>query len=195
MTGGWRSEVGRKAFHFLCLLYLGFFHWRGRTEALVVLAAWMGVIATVEAVRLTRPEVNAFLLKTFKGIHRPQEEKKVSAIIWTSSGCWLTFLVFGSEPKVVDAAVMCLAFGDAAAALVGKTLGRTHFEFRGKRKSLEGSLACFAACAGSVLACGFGPGWAAAAAAAATALELSAPPPDDNFWMPLAAAAVLTLKS
>lgn len=193
MSSGWRSEVGRKAFHFLCLLYLGYFHWRGRTETLVVLAAWMCVIGAVEALRLTRPEVNAFLLKTFKGIHRPEEEKKVSAIIWTSSGCWVTFLAFGSAPRVVDAAILCLAFGDAAAALVGKTLGRTYFEFRGKRKSLEGSLACLAACAASVLACGFSPAAALAAGAAATVLELAAPPPDDNFWIPLGAAVVLTV--
>ena len=195
MSGGWRSEVGRKAFHFLCLLYLGYFHWRGRGEVLAVLAGWMAVIVAVETLRLTRPEVNAYLLKTFQGIHRPHEEKKISAIIWTSLGCWATFLLFGTEPRVVDAAVLCLAFGDAAAALVGKSVGRTFFEFRGKRKSLEGSLACFAACAASVLACGFGLWPAVAAAAAATALELAAPPPDDNFWIPLAAAGVLTLKS
>ncbi|TBR25053.1 hypothetical protein EPO15_02830 [bacterium] len=193
MSGGWRSEVGRKAFHFLCLLYLGYFHWRGRSETLSVLAVWMAVIVAVETLRLSRPEVNAFLLKTFQGIHRPHEEKRISAIIWTSSGCWLTFLLFGAEPRLVDAGVLCLAFGDASAALAGKTFGRRVFEFRGKRKSLEGSLACFAACAASVLACGFGPGAAAAAAAAATALELAAPPPDDNFWLPLAAAAVLSL--
>jgi dolichol kinase len=193
MSGGWRSEVGRKAFHFLCLIYLAFFHWRGRSETLAVLGVWMGVIVAVETLRLSRPEVNAFLLKTFQGIHRPHEERKVSAIIWTSTGCWLTFLLFGGHPRVVDAAVLCLAFGDAAAALVGKSVGRTRFEFRGKTKSLEGSLACFAACAASVLACGFGVGAAAAAGAAATALELAAPPPDDNFWIPLAAAAVLAL--
>lgn len=192
---GWRSEVGRKAFHFLCLVYLAYFRWRGPSETLAVLAAWMAVIVAVEALRLSRPEVNAFLLKTFRGIHRSHEEKKVSAIIWTSSGCWLTFCLFGSDEGVVTAAVLCLAFGDAAAALVGKSFGLTHFEFRGKRKTLEGSLACFAACAAGVLACGFPPTAAVAAAAAATALELAAPPPDDNFWIPLAAAGVLTLKS
>ena len=193
MSGGWRSELGRKAFHFLCLVYLGFFHWRGRSETLAVLAAWMAVIVVVEALRLSRPEVNAFLLRTFQGIHRPHEEKRVSAIIWTSLGCWTTFLLFGADVRAVDAAVLCLAFGDASAALVGKSLGRRVFEFRGKRKSVEGSLACFAASAACVLAAGFSPGRAAAAAAAVTALELAAPPPDDNFWLPLAAAAVLSV--
>lgn len=188
---GWRTEAGRKAFHFLCLLYLGYFHWRGRAETLVVLGLWMAVIVAVETLRLRRPEVNAFLLKTFQGIHRPHEEKRISAIIWTSLGCWLAFLLFGADLRLVDAAVLCLAFGDSAAALAGKTLGRRVFEVRGKRKSAEGSLACFAACAACVWALGYGPGPAAAAAAAATALELWAPPPDDNLWLPLAAGGVL----
>ena len=193
MSAGWRMEAGRKAFHFLCLLYLGAYHALGRAGVLPVLGAWMAVIVAVESLRLRNPAVNAYLLSTFRGIHRPAEEKKVSAIIWTSTGCWLTFLLFGSDPRRVDAGVLCLAFGDAAAALVGKTLGRRIFEFRGKRKSFEGSAACFAACAVCVLAVGYGPGGALAAALAATALELAAPPPDDNFWLPLAAAAVLTV--
>lgn len=189
----WRAEVGRKAFHFLCLVYLAAFHLRGRSETLVLLGVWMGVIVAVETLRLRRPEVNAFLLRTFQGIHRPHEAERVSAIIWTSLGCWLTFWLFGDRPRLVDAGVLCLAFGDAAAALVGKALGRSRFEFRGRTKSLEGTLACFAASAACVLALGFPPAAAAAAAAAATALELTAPPPDDNFWLPLAAASVLTL--
>lgn len=189
----WQAELGRKAFHFLCLAYLACFHWLGRPRTLVLLGAWMGVIVVVETLRLRRPEVNAFLLRTFRGIHRPHEAEKVSAIIWTSLGCWLTFLLFGDRPRLVDAGVLCLAFGDAAAALLGKAIGRRRFEFRGRTKSVEGSLACFAASAACVLALGFPPAAAAAAAAAATALELTAPPPDDNFWLPLAAAGVLTL--
>ncbi|MBI5597569.1 MAG: hypothetical protein HY928_15875 [Elusimicrobia bacterium] len=193
MSGSMSQELARKAFHFLCLVYLAFYHWQGRGRVLAALGAWVAVVAAVEAVRLSRPGVNAFLLRSFGGIHRKEEEGKVSGIVWTSAGCWLTFACFGARPQTVDGALLMLAFGDAAAALVGKSLGRHVFEFRGKRKSLEGSAACLAACAACALAAGFPPGAALASGLAATAVELAAPWPDDNFWLPLAAAAVLSV--
>ena len=185
-------ELGRKLFHFLCLVYLTAFHLWGRSTTLKAVGAWFCVVVAVEALRLTVPKVNAFLLTSFRGIHRPAEEHRPSGIVWTSAGCWLTMAVFGAEPRLVDGGIVFLAFGDAAAALVGKAAGRHPFTFRGRRKSLEGSLACFAACAASGAALGFGR-VSLAAAAAATAVELAAPPPDDNFWLPLVSALVLSL--
>ena len=184
------QEFGRKAFHFLCLVYLAFFHWQGRGRALAALGAWLLVVAAVEALRLSRPRLNEFLLRTFRGIHRKEEERKVSGIVWTSAGCWLTFAFF--EGRAVDGALFMLAFGDAAAALVGKSLGRRSFEFRGKRKTLEGSAACLTVCTACALAAGFQAGPALAAGLAATLVELAAPWPDDNFWLPLVSALILS---
>lgn len=193
MSSSLAQELGRKAFHFLCLVYLAFFHTQGSRVTLAVLGCWIGLVILVESVRLSRPEVNAYLLRVFRGIHRAEEERKMSGIVWTSLGCWLTILAFGTEPRLVDGGVLMLAFGDAAAALVGKTLGRRHFEFRGKKKSLEGSLACLGACLGAGAWLGFPPLALISAAAAATVVELAAPPPDDNFWLPLVSAFVLSL--
>ncbi|MBI3299376.1 MAG: hypothetical protein HYZ75_14510 [Elusimicrobia bacterium] len=193
MNADIRRELGRKAFHLLCLSYLAFFHWQGRAASLRWLAGWIAFVAAVEALRLTRPAVNAFLMRSLGGIHRPEEERRMSGMVWTALGCWLTILAFGDRPRLVSAGILCLAFGDAAAALTGKTLGRHAVTFRGKRKSAEGTLACLAVCAASALAAGFPPGAAAAAAAAAAAVEFAAPLPDDNLWLPLASAFVLSL--
>lgn len=191
MSSSMAQELGRKAFHFLCLVYLAFYHWQGRGRVLAALGAWILVVAAVEALRLSRPGFNAFLLESFRGIHRKEEEAKVSGIVWTSAGCWLTFALFGARAQAVDGAILMLAFGDAAAALIGKSLGRRAFEFRGKRKTIEGSAACMAACTACALAVGFPAGPALAAGLAATLVELAAPWPDDNFWLPLVSALIL----
>lgn len=193
MSGGFARELGRKAFHFLCLVYLAFFHWQGTNATLAVLGCWIGLVVIVERLRLSRPEVNAYLLGLFRGIHRADEERKMSGIVWTSLGCWLTILAFGAAPRLVDGGLLMLAFGDAAAALVGKSLGRRRFVFRGKQKSLEGSLACLGACLAVGVWLGFPPLPVICAAVAAAAVELAAPPPDDNFWLPLVSACVLSL--
>jgi dolichol kinase len=59
-------------------------------------------------------------------------------------GTLLSMLLF--PPAVAAAAIYALAFGDSAASLVGKFLGRLRPAFL-MGKSLEGSLACFAASA------------------------------------------------
>ncbi|MDE2290522.1 MAG: hypothetical protein KGL53_00460 [Elusimicrobia bacterium] len=193
MSGGLGRELGRKAFHMLSLVYLGFYLRFGRGRALEALAAWALVVWAVERTRLSRPELNASLLRLFRGIHRPEEAQRISGILWTTLGCWLTIAALGAGPRYVEAALLMQAFGDATAALAGKAFGRRVFRFRGKTKSLEGTLACLAVCLACARGAGFAWGPALAAASAASAVELAAPPPDDNLWLPLTASLVLAL--
>jgi dolichol kinase len=92
---------------------------------------------------------------------------------------------------MVFASFLYFAFGDSAAALVGKIIGR-HKTFPGK--SLEGSLACFAVC---FIAGLFIFNWQFALAGATIAAIVEAIPwkISDNFWMQIINAGVLTLLS
>ena len=92
----------------------------------------------------------------------------------------------------VLASFLYLAFGDAVAALAGKAWGK-HKIYAGK--SLEGSLACFIVCfiAGLFLL----PTWqfAFAGALIAAFIETIPWPLNDNFWMQILNAGILTFLS
>jgi phytol kinase len=54
-------------------------------------------------------------------------------------------LVFSSQPYILAAGIIPLAYGDAAASLVGQKYGRHTYSISGK-KSIEGSIAMFTVC-------------------------------------------------
>ena len=102
-----------------------------------------------------------------------------------------TYLLFSAllcvaflEPVVAFFALSFLAVGDTFAAMVGMNFGKR--KFKNSKKTLEGSLACFAACFIFVLAFGLHPRFylhpvvAFTGALAATLAEISRLPVDDN---------------
>lgn len=184
-----KAELARKFFHLSSLLYLLGYRWLGRETVLPLLGAWIAAEGCLEAYRLRSPAFNRRLIRLFGGIHRGHEETRVSGVFWTALGCWCVIAAFGARPETATAAILNLVFGDMAAALAGKTVGRVRLPVPGRTKTLEGSLACLTVCVACGLAAGLPHAAAWAGALAATALELAAPPPDDNLWMPLASAA------
>ncbi|MFH1725040.1 MAG: hypothetical protein ABII00_10525 [Elusimicrobiota bacterium] len=193
LSPGYRLEIQRKAFHCLSLMYLLAYLLLGLRVTLWAVGAWALLEGSLEVLRLRRPAFNARLMRFFRGIHRADEDRRVSGVFWTTLGCWFTMLAFGSRPTVVAAAILYLAFGDGAAALVGRAIGRVQIGLFGRRKSLEGSLACLAVCLAAGWAVGIrGPGlWAGAVVA--TLVEYLPMPLDDNLWLPVLSAGVLTL--
>ncbi|MBI4377438.1 MAG: hypothetical protein HY549_13445 [Elusimicrobia bacterium] len=185
------SEVRRKAFHMLSLAFLAAYHWIGYPRVLVPAAGWMLLVCIVEAARLKRPDLNRRLMAPFDAIPRAEEARRVSGIFHTSAGCLLVMLFFGDRPALVSAAILCLALGDAAAALAGRLWGR--HKIMAGRKSLEGSAACWTVSLFCALWTGFPAGPCAAAATAATLIELlpNNEWSNDNLWMPVAFAAAL----
>ena len=185
------GELARKSFHLLTLGYLGAYLLLGWKASSWALGAWLAVVAAFEHVRLGRPELNRRLFSLFGPLARPGEDRRLSGIYYTSMGCWLAVLLFGRRPQAVEAGVLFLTFGDAAAALVGRTWGRHVFKTGGGAKSLEGSAACLAVCLALALALRLRPAAALIAALAGTVLELGVLPPNDNLWLPLGSAAVV----
>jgi phytol kinase len=101
------------------------------------------------------------------------------------------------HPTAYIAAILTLALGDAAAALVGRSCGRHPYTIGRARKSLEGSCAFFAvAVVVAAIAGAFVPGALGVAAVAAFALattlaEALAGDGLDNAAIPLAGLLAL----
>jgi len=190
MAGIPKDELKRKAFHLLSLIYVFGYWYLDKTIVIWGLAAAIAVVGLLELLRFNVPKFNDFFCNNFKGFYRPDEAKKVSGLLGTLSGALIAILLF-SNKYMVFASFLYLSFGDSSAALVGKTIGK-HKTFFGK--SLEGSLACFIAC----LICGlfiFNWKFALLGAVIATAVEALPWKINDNFWMQIINAAVLTFFS
>jgi phytol kinase len=112
-------------------------------------------------------------------------------------GVALAFLLAHDNFAAYGVAILTLALGDAAAALVGRRFGRHPYAVGHARKSLEGSAAFFAVAA---LVCALIPGAVSVAAVAAFALvttlaEALAGDGFDNAAIPLAGLLALRLFS
>lgn len=188
-----RREFGRKAFHMLSLVYLGAFQLLGWPRAGWALAAWLAVVLLIETLRLKVPALERALHAFFHGMIRDTERRHFSGIFHTTAGCLAAMLIARGEPMIVGAAILQLALGDAASALVGKAFGRVRLF--GGAKSLEGSLAGLAVGFAAALAYGLPSGAAFAAALAGALAELlpTTPWSNDNFLIPVASATVLCL--
>lgn len=192
MTGDLGRELVRKSFHMLSLAYLGAYWLIGWPRVLPWLALWYAVVAAVETARLYHKPFNELLMSPFLKFHRPEERDDYSGIFHTTGGALLAVAAFGAEARVVSAAICCLALGDAAAAVVGKSVGGPRL--LGK-KSWAGSSACLVACLAVGRFWGFGWGASLLAALAATAIELRPTTRwfNDNLWMPPATAVLYRL--
>jgi dolichol kinase len=141
-----------------------------------------------EYIRSKNEKFNVFILKILGGVHRKSEEHKISGLPWTLAGAFLTIFLFENKTFVL-ASFLYLAFGDAVAALFGKAFGK-HKIYAGK--SLEGSTACFIAC--FIVGLFILPSWqfALAGAVCAAFIETVPWPLNDNFWMQILNAGILT---
>ncbi len=148
------------------------------------------ILGGVEFIRLRRPEINAWFLMRFKGIHRESEITAPSGIFWTLLGCWVTILVFTNK-KIVLPALGFLVFGDAAAALVGRSLGKNRWP-KNPKKTYEGSLAFAMVSAGWAL---LFVRWPVALLGALSGawIEARSLPWNDNFWLPVMSALFLSV--
>jgi dolichol kinase len=113
-------------------------------------------------------------------------------------------LFFSAKPYIIAAGILPMAYGDAAASLVGQKLGRHKYNIFGA-KSFEGSMAMFATCVSGLLACLLFFSYlypisifnfalaSLGVAVVATACEGLTPRGFDNLTVPLCSAAVFLL--
>jgi dolichol kinase len=159
------------------------------------LMAW-----TAELSRRRSPRVNAMLMRALGPIAHPHEHRRVNSATWYTTALAVLSIMETRVPAAIGLAV--LAFGDPAAALVGRRFGRVSIRHG---RTLEGTLAFLLAgglaalFAVQVFAPGLAPGvmlsLAAAGAIAGALAELFSLRIDDNLSIPLVAAGAVMLAS
>jgi len=184
------TELKRKLFHNLSVVYMLLYALLPRAFVLWFLFVVLAALSGVEFLRLRRPELNAKLLQTFGGIHRQSEITGPSGIFWTLLGCWLTMVFFTSK-RIVLPALGFMAFGDALAAIAGRKWGRRPWKAN-SAKTYEGSLACLGVCIAWAM---LFVRWPVAISAAIIAawIESRPLPYNDNLWVPVVSGMSLSV--
>jgi dolichol kinase len=185
-----RHELGRKALHLTTtivpLAYAG-----GLPQPVVVVAlATLVVIAiVVEVARHGSPRWRQRFERLVGPLLRGPEHAGIAGATWLLGG-FLLVAALAPRPAAI-AAMWAVAAGDAAASIVGRSVGRIRL---GSRKTLEGLVAGFAVTAAGT-ACLTGLSWPAAilTGAVAAAAELPERPGDDNVRVAIATALVVVL--
>ena len=155
--------------------------------AAVVLAAATFVALTVELTRRVSPAV-ARSFGRLAPMLKDGEGRRLTGATTLSIGFTATAVVFSGTPAL--AGILFAGLGDPLAAVVGRPWGRLRYP---GGKSVIGSATFLAVTVAVGLALGLPPGAALVAALALTAVEALSLPVDDNVYLPVLGAAVVTL--
>jgi dolichol kinase len=186
-----RSEIVRKLIHFLIALSPSM---AAVNRPLTVLFLVAGTLAYtgMETLRLLGVKVPLISSLTCMASRSRDQGHFVMGPVTLGLGALLALLLYPSPAASI--AIYALAFGDGFASLVGKFFGRLRPAFL-CGKSVEGSLACFAA----VFIAGYGVSGNSglALAAALTAMTVEALPLEDydNLALPVMVGLVVQLMS
>ncbi len=190
-----RRELARKAIH-LASAAVPTAYAAGAPRAAVIgaLAVAGTTAAGLEIARARSPRVRAAFTRVVGRLLRTHEHGRWSGATWMCAAYLLSALLF-PRPDAV-AAMLAVAFGDAAAAIVGRLAARLRpaplrpAPAPPGAKTAAGSIACAAATAlGALLIARTGPAPAAACGIAAALAERPRWPLDDNIRVALAAGA------
>ncbi len=188
-----RLELRRKVFHLLILLYLAAYWLIGEPTIRPVMAVWTALVVVVEIARLKTDLVRNLIQWLFGPIIREKESGRFTGAFYSSLGILASVYLYRGRPAAITAALLYLAFADSSSALVGRIWGSRFYNLRGEQRSLEGTLAGFAA----AMICGLGVGLdlprALLGALVFSAVDAAPIPPDDNFWIPVLCGGALAL--
>ena len=187
------TPIARRVFHLTagCIFPVSayIFHQSELVMAAIILFA---VVMIVEALRLLVPSSNRPFMRSVEVLLKVDEVSRPTGATYVVVGTLVAVLLF--DIRVAALALLFLAFGDPAAALVGRRFGRTKIW----SKSLEGTLAFFitSVVVGAVVVAvgGFDPLWVMPIGAAVAAIvELFPLSVDDNLTIPIVSGGAMTL--
>jgi glycerol-3-phosphate acyltransferase PlsY len=104
------------------------------------LAAATVAFLCLEAARLRIPRFKQYFANWFTPLLRKEEENKLTGSSYFLIGSMITAILFPRDIALL--AILFLSFGDPAASVAGAWKGHTRLW----DKTLEGDIACFAAC-------------------------------------------------
>jgi len=186
-----RWELARKALHLLWAIVPVTYRFGATRSVLVTGLAIAAVIALgVEIGRSRSMAFDAVFQRSTGALLRHHERSRWSGATWLLLSFLVCVLLF-DRPTAIGA-MWAVAAGDAAAAIVGRTLGRHHLG--SSAKTIEGSIACAIVTAVGAFTIAQLPLIPSIGAGLAAALaEWPAGPLDDNMRIGLAVGGGILL--
>lgn len=187
------SEIKRKFFHLIALIYVLGVIMLPRDRYLLLLSSALLIELALEVSRLRIPSFREWFMRGFGRLLRPEESNQLTGVFWMLLGVLVTVAISRSIPLTV-CALLYLILGDGVASLVGMRLRGPHWP--GSKKTLSGSLACLIVClvVGTII---LRPdyGWMGVimGAVVATLVERGFIPINDNFSIPTISALTFLL--
>lgn len=195
----YKAEVLRKAIHLLALVLPLAMVLLGKTVALYLLVPITALALSADVLRVRSVWFAQFVARIFGFLMRSEEQPPVGGSIKLTGATWVvlsaTLLTVVFPVRIAAPAFAMFMLSDAAAALVGRRYGRTHWGQ--SPRTLEGSLAFLLmglgvmALVAPYAAIVFWTG--AVSVVVATLAEVPTGPFNDNLRVPMVAAAVLFL--
>lgn len=153
-----KEEIQRKVLHLIfgVVIPAGIFYIPGYAEKspwvpqcirpelypVVILAFFTAIFVLGEILRFRVSFMKSLADKMFGSMMRPEEAKKFSGATYICASSLICSIVFINNPHVAAMTLWMFIWGDAAAALVGISMGKIKI----RKKSLEGSVACLLCC-------------------------------------------------
>ena len=186
-----KSEIIRKAIHFLIALS-PLMASISRQFTLFFLMAGICCYVLMEYLRLSGIKVPVISFLTRMASRSTDTGSFVMGPVTLGLGAFFALLLFPSQTAAI--AIYALAFGDGFASLIGKFFGKRRPAFL-LGKSIEGSIACFAAVFISTYAVSSNIRISIIAAFAAVAVEAMPLEDYDNIAIPVTVGIVVQLAS
>jgi phytol kinase len=183
-----RSELVRKSLHMLIAFVPSIAATAGMPTALALLSFGTLVFAVAEYLRLNGHHVAIITRLTVVASRGRDQDRFVLGPVTLAVGAMLALLLYPSTAAAL--AIYALAFGDGIASLFGRAFGQTKII---AGKTVEGSLACFAAVWFVTLLVTGRIEIAMAIAVVATVLEALPTDDMDNIILPAGVGLVATL--
>ncbi len=180
-----RGELVRKSLHMLIAFVPSIAATAGVETALVLLSLGTLVFTVSEYLRLNGHAVAIITPLTIFASRGRSRDQFVLGPVTLAVGAMLALLIYPATAATL--AIYALAFGDGVASLFGRAFGQTKIV---ASKTVEGSLACFAAVWFVTLLVTGQIGIALAIAAVATVLEALPTDDLDNIILPVGVGMV-----
>lgn len=191
-----RSELQRKALHLLALVVPVGMLLLGREASLAILVPLAVLAIAADITRSQSASFQSWIDSIFGFMMRPDEKRSSRGLPILNGATWVlisaTLLTLLFPVELAGAAFASFMVADAAAAVVGRTVGR--HPWGGGPRTMEGSLAFIAAgILVMVPVAPVSPWVATASVVAGAATEIPKWPINDNLSVPLVMSLILYL--
>ena len=144
-----KEEINRKLLHIISaccipagILYLPEIPGAPEKLPMLIIGVLLALSIAVELIRFRMPAVQKLFYSVAGTMLRKEEDKKLTGSTYIFASSFLCAIIFDGQPHISCMVLNLFILGDAAAAIVGISIGRIKIG----KKSLEGFLACFILC-------------------------------------------------